>query len=325
MDRDLGFKARTVSPIMLVAFNRPLALTRQLERIEVECSRVVEVFIDGPKSESDPSQLEVIRIASTWAKQTHHDVNIYVSQINFGIREHFPYIAERFFSKHNSGIILEDDIYFSSAFFDYCDNFLSLDTESKLWSICGHNPTSNILSTDSKINYTFLSNIHTIHGWATNANSVERFLEFRAKPASEILKSISSVSKKLTFDPMLRKSFELTWKRKFLRSISENGGGSWDNSWELAGWFNQAHSIMPSFSLTREDNSTNEGGTHSFTRSSTKQIMQFHLPIDYEFSSLERRRDIKMMKVWGITRKYSWAYWGRVRRQLLELENTKIK
>lgn len=311
---------QVLSPVMLIAFNRPKALINQLKRLDNETPRIVEIFIDGEKPEFKDRRLEVINVASAWAERSRHQVNLNTSLFNFGIREHFPRAAEIFFSKHKVGIILEDDITFSANFFQYCDYFLKSKIRHDFWSICGHNPASPPSKRSSKSNSTFLSNIHTIHGWATNHHSIERYLSFRKKSPSEVLKLIEMISRQLTIDPMLRKSIELTWKKKFLRSLSARGGGSWDNSWVLAGWFYGAPSILPSFSLTQEIFSPNEGGTHESRRALKSINIESSLKTNYKFSNVNKRRDIKLMKIWGITRQYSWGYFYRIHKQISELQ-----
>lgn len=308
------------SPVLLIAFNRPKALADQLKRLDSETPRIVEIFIDGERPEFKKRRLEVLRVASAWAERSSHNVNIESPLVNFGIRRHFPHAAEIFFSKHKTGIVLEDDIFFSVNFFQYCDYFLMSDIKHDFWSICGHNPTSPSSKEFLQSNSTFLSNIHTIHGWATTHHSIERYLSFRKKLPSEVLKHIETISRQLTFDPMLRRSIELTWKKKFLRSLSEKGGGSWDNSWELAGWFYGSPSILPTFSLTQEVNSTNEGGTHEKRGTSKSINIDSSLKIDYNYSKIKKKRDIRLMKVWGITRKYSWGYFYRIHKQILEIQ-----
>lgn len=305
-------------PILLIAYNRPAAIANQLKRLEGEPSRHVHVYIDGAKPESELQQDLVIKQAEKWADSTKHKPFIHVNNLNFGIRNHFPYAAQRFFSNFPKGIVLEDDITFSSDFFEYCEFFLSNHNSHTFWSICGYNPILNGKSGFRGEINSFLTAVHTIWGWATSSLSIEHYLSFKTMSQEKILEQIDSFSRNFTIDTRLQRSIELTWKRKFLRSVSTAGGGSWDNAWLLAGWHSKKLSVMPSVSLSEETTVENERGTHDGTRNYKGSHDFQSLGYSRSLAPKRRNRDLKLMKVWGITRAYSWLYSRRIKKQLAD-------
>ena len=303
-------------PIMLMAYNRPKAIFEQFKRLEKVAAREIHLFIDGAKSIDTQAQRKVVSIASKWAESTRHLSFIHIATKNLGIREHFPFAAKVFFNIHSKGIILEDDISFSSDFFPYCERHMSKNVLSETWSISGNSALEKRIRFLDHKNASFYTNIHTVHGFATTSNSVERFLRYRTFSHNKVMAEIEAFSRELTNDPMLRRSIELAWKRKYLRSLGETGGGSWDNTWELAGWNSKLPSLMPCFSLTKEVTTSGEIGTHhSIRRYDTSESFNKSKLSD-QIYQLNQGRDIKMMNIWGITRRYSWAYSLRISSQL---------
>lgn len=310
---------RPCLPILLVAYNRPTTLSIQFERLENISPREIHVFIDGPKQKDIENQNRVIQISKIWAENTLHRPSIHISERNLGIRDHFPLAAERFFSIYSQGLILEDDISFGSNFFEFCEQTSKAFAGKPIWSICGHNPISMVRSSLPHANSSFLTNIHTIWGWATFSTSIEHYLSYRTSPARKVFADIVDISHKFTSDPLLRKAIELTWKRKYLRATSESGGGSWDNIWELAAWNSGLPSVMPNYSLSSEMRQTNESGTHD----SRREYKLFKDLPELQFSSvvspLRKSRDISLLGTWRITRPYAWRYFLRVKQQLRAL------
>ena len=104
------------TPILVIAYNRPNTLGRQLARIESLNRRNVVISIDGAKMNQEESHA-TIKTAENWALQSKHDVNLLVQHKNFGIYLHLPSALNAFFAKFDFGTILEDDIEFIPTFF----------------------------------------------------------------------------------------------------------------------------------------------------------------------------------------------------------------
>lgn len=318
MDRE---KSQKTLPILLIAFNRPKTLQRQFQNLDLLTPRKIVVHVDGARGSKQKSQKEVLALSERWAGESNHEVDIKAKNSNLGLRKHFPVAANDFFGSHKFGIVLEDDIIFGQSFIDLCERVINSRNSENLWSICGHNPYGRIVD-ENKIEINLrLSHIHTIWGWATSSVNIERYLSYATKRKDEMFKDIDSFSSKITRDVLLQRAINLTWRRKITRYFLPNSGGSWDNLWELAGWNSKLPSLMPSHSLSTEFVFPTESGTHSSERTLQRIYGEASVESIERVSAQNNSLDIRMMRMWGISRKYSWGYALRIASQLRNLEN----
>jgi hypothetical protein len=305
-------------PILVIAYNRPKTLGRQLARIESLNRRNVVISIDGAKTNQEESHA-TIKTAENWALQSKHDVNLLVQHKNFGIYLHLPSALNAFFAKFDFGTILEDDIEFIPTFFELMDSKLDQVYFEEFWSICGHNP-SEVRNPSHFVDQTlnlYPSIFHSIWGWSTTAQNAEHFSSNYQKliDFDEMEHILGKTARKLTRDPLLRNAFISTWKRKLSGWNSKRPQSSWDTRWVYEGWKSEKFSLIPSFSLSREDLNQSEGQTHP--HSSKGEIWDSTLSSDLALNIKGRnnRLDISLLRTWGIGRRYSWLYAGRVARQ----------
>lgn len=305
-------------PIMLIAYNRPAALIRQLKSLDNLSPRRVVIYVDGPTDKTLKEQRDVLRIAENWGETCGHFVTIRAQKSNLGIYNHFPKVAEDFFTVNTLGVVLEDDIYFTQGFLQHCEAARHLLQMGELWSVCGHNPLTEKFINTENLFRTLQSHIHTIWGWASSSTSIDSYLQYITKSEREMHKDIEQFAKFITNDPLLRRGIESTWKRKLARSISKNVGGSWDTLWELAGWESKKPSLLPSTSLSVEVSVAGERGTHQSERVPQLITDSALFALDSRMLGHSKRLDLQIMRMWGITRKYSWAYAFRISSQLNE-------
>ena len=315
-------KSREALPILLMAFNRTKTLERQLLNLDSLSPRKIVIHVDGATRSTQESQKSVLKLAECWAEKSEHNIEIKAKDTNLGLLKHFPIAASDFFSSHTFGIILEDDIDFGPSFIDMCEQAFNSKSLNDLWSICGHNPSGKFLKGNRVQVSLRLSHIHTIWGWATSSFNIERYLSYGSKTKDQIFKDIDAFSKEITRDIFLQRSIKLTWRRKIARYLHPNSGGSWDNLWELAGWKSKLPSLMPSHSLSTEFVHPNESGTHASTRAFHKFYSEVPINSISAVSKQSNYLDIQMMKMWGISRKYSWGYALRIASQLRDFDKS---
>ena len=92
-------------PILVIAYNRPRTLGRQLDRIECLDRRNVVISIDGAKTNLEESHA-TIKTAENWALQSKHDVDLLIQRKNLGIYLHLPSALNAFFAKFGLYIII---------------------------------------------------------------------------------------------------------------------------------------------------------------------------------------------------------------------------
>jgi GR25 family glycosyltransferase involved in LPS biosynthesis len=262
-----------------------------------------------------------------WAEHTHHEVQVKIQDKNLGLHLHAQIAYMDFFSRFQYGLVLEDDIEFRKSFIDFLDCNPELLLKTNSWSIEGHNPAFSSY-TDFAFNQTVSfrsTHIHTIWGWASNSVNVEHFLSYVNKSHSfhDLTETIDLFADTVTSDKCLKNAIRATWLRKSLRAMS--GGGSWDNWWELAAWNSGKRSLIPNFSLTREILNQDEGHSHPHLAEGkiwVKNTSELVCLSDLEYSKYEKKLDVELLKVWGITRKYSWARSSLIKRQIGEMRDS---
>jgi hypothetical protein len=309
-------------PILVIAFNRPKTLTRQLHRIEQLKSRKIQISIDGPRNSEDLKVIQEVRFAAEkWAIDSKHEISIFSSNLNLGLHGHFQVAFSKFFGDHLYGLVLEDDIDFNMELVKFIDSNIGHNRYlMDAWSIMGHNPFQVEGTAGSPQVQFFESKVHTIWGWASSSVNVEKFLSFYNADSRErrSAKAINEVAAHLTNDIFLRNAINATWRRKISRAVQ--GGGGWDNWWVIAGWESGLNSLMPNQSLSREELGQTEGQSHQHLTIDPSWSANLKVDVASNFQQLDRKYDRRALKMWGIGRRYSWAYAYRISKELKSFE-----
>jgi hypothetical protein len=255
-------------PILVMAHSRPNNLNTLLSDLEKLSPRQIHVSIDGTDSVSASENL-VYQQACQWQEVSRHRITVEIQPINLGLLGHFKLALEKFFSRYEYGLILEDDIEFKTEFIDFLDQNARDLLRDTYWSICGHNPSPSLL--EGEINQPicfFETRVHTIWGWCSSRESVQKFLEFLnvGNLEEKSLAAIRYGAERFTSNPLLRVQFKSVWKFKLARNLN-SARPNWDNYWVLASWFYDRLSLMSSQTMSWEgrDQSKNQTHPHSKT------------------------------------------------------------
>ena len=130
------------TPILVMAYNRPLTTKRLIDTIEGLPRRNILVSVDGAKLEHVVARQQTMDIFAKWSNESVHEISIIDRPSNLGLYDHFMLALENFFTLYPVGIVLEDDIEFSPTFVEFVDNQTKI-LEDEVWSICGNNPLPN--------------------------------------------------------------------------------------------------------------------------------------------------------------------------------------
>jgi GR25 family glycosyltransferase involved in LPS biosynthesis len=259
-------------------------------------------------------------IAEKWAANSPHRVHVEISLVNLGLHKHFIKAFTNFFSRHEFGIVLEDDIEFRQSFIDYIDQMNLSRGYRNYWSIQGHNPlTQAAVSFETNHTVQFEeTNFHSVWGWASHSESIERMLTFisDANDSNVLIKSVVRGSELFTSDPLLKLAIKNVWLQKLLRARTLNSGG-WDNWWVAAAWLHQTSSIMPNISISRESLIQTEGQSHSHAQKGSRwaETRLEVLSTNSQITKNSNHKEIELLRAWGITRPYSWLYSPRIAKQ----------
>lgn len=305
------------TPILVIGYSRPKTLLRRLETIEKLSNRSVQISLDGARNlQTSLMTQEVRSVAEIWASSSKHKVDIHIQDRNLGIHGHMPIALSNFILNHNKVIVIEDDIEFSKNFIRFVD--LNIDQCLNAFAVQGYNPVGLESALSENSVKTLNTRIPTVWGWAARVESIEFFLDFMHKThnLNSLQYVISQFSKSITKDPLLQNSIQSTWLKKMDRLLKGNGG-SWDNWWVLACWASKKNLLMPNVTLSREDSDQSEGQTHSHISKGQFGLLTHNsFDVDSNPKKLNKRYERKQLSIWGISRKYAWAYAVRILRDL---------
>jgi hypothetical protein len=290
-----------------MAYCRPIEFCRIAYDLESIAPRKIAISIDGPQEGTVAENRAVIDLAKSWKSTSKHEIDIWVSDNNLGLFEHFSLALNRFFSRHEWGLVLEDDLEFRFEMIQFLDTEKARNLLDKYFSICGHNPLSDLSDFDiGEQIHLQETNIHTISGWASSASSVGIFLDLLKNSKSEVVtleNILRDFSHRITRDPVLALSLFNNWSGKIQRAV-RSPKPNWDNYWELAAWHSGKPSVRPTFSLSRESPISfgKQTHTHSFNLQIWPNPSQ---SLNLEFNAvlpLNKTLEIRALRIWGTHR-----------------------
>lgn len=258
-----------IAPVLIIAYNRPENLLRQIEVCTDE-NRPFLISIDGPKGSCDYGAYECASIARTISQQNSLSIGVRIVESNLGCRVGVSTAISWAFGFSDRLIILEDDVTVSANFFSFMDSFLEkFFLDNKIFLVNGWNP----LDFSPSLNKAFyLSRTFSPWGWATWRNRWE-LLDLNLSSFSsdnDILELPTLKNYRLNFQ------FANLYKRKFEECIA--GYDTWDYQFLYSMWLSGAFSIMPVCRLTGNVG-FDQRATH--TKSKLRYIdPSIYLPLD---------------------------------------------
>jgi hypothetical protein len=225
-------------PILITAYNRYKNFKILLNYL-IKYKVKIYVSIDGPKNEYDKiEKLKIIRLIKKYK------IRYRVLKKNYGCQKAIFLALKWFFSIEKQGVILEDDVFPSKFFFDYCEKLLiKHKNNKKIFSISGFNP----LNLENKNQSYFLSKYFMCWGWATWRDRWLVASKFVLKKNNNWLKLLSSKEwKNSILNQLEEKYFEIIFKKIITKEID-----SWAYLWLLIGVSNSSKFIIPFKSLVK--------------------------------------------------------------------------
>lgn len=161
------------APVLVIAYRRPEKVSKVFEAIRNQGPRLVYLFCDGPESIADEkAQNEIARVVDDLSPELK--VLTRFEPMHLGLRGAVTAALDWFFCNESAGVILEDDIVPTPAFFTFCDSALDhYEPDKRIQQISGSNLFGNLLQFSSRH---ILSTRMEVWGWATWA---DRWHDFR--------------------------------------------------------------------------------------------------------------------------------------------------
>jgi len=238
-------------PVLIIGFARLANVAEISERILRNEPCCLFVQVDGGRYK--PNSKEIRNLSLTLSRLNHGatEIHIVVERDNLGIAKNLSKGVGRAFAEHPSVIVLEDDCYPASVFYEFMAAALRLH---------GHNKQIGMISGNAYIKYgkghlfAEVSNVPLTWGWATWRDRWEGFdVQLSNFPHKQITEAISSYSR----SPFIRSH----WTKRVEASIADRN--MWDAQWSVYMWLRGYKCINPSENLV-QNTGIDQSATHTF-------------------------------------------------------------
>jgi hypothetical protein len=222
--------------VLLIVFNRPDKVAASLEQLSRFFSGKLYISCDGPRAGGcDEEKIdEVWKIVDRYKDK----FTIYTQRCgkNIGCRLGVISAIDWFFESEDEGIILEDDIFVTPQFLEFCKrNLEHFRDDSRIGSISGCNPGAHLIE-DS--NSYYFSVFNFIWGWATWKRSWSLY----RKDMEYCDEWISSGGLKSIF---WGSTFIESYWEKVFSAVKDGRVDTWDAQWAYTCWSNNLLCVMP--------------------------------------------------------------------------------
>ena len=224
--------------VLVLAFNRPERTAQLLEKIQqLYRPRTLYLAVDGPRAGHPTDAVKVGKVAAL-AESIPAEIRVHklTREKNLGCRRAVSEAITWFFRQETAGIILEDDINPSRAFFDFCDEGLQrFENDPAVFHINGYLSTG---SYHTRKDCLYRTTFPHVWGWAT----WRRAWNFYDDACMEGSRSASeNAIAYATTDPDTRRFYDLAFE------LTRQGKlDSWAFRWMLSSWRQAAVAIAPS-------------------------------------------------------------------------------
>jgi hypothetical protein len=261
----------TVSPVLLLIFNRPDTTARVMEAIRGARPQRLYVAADGARNiAGEHEQCKEARCIAT-AVDWECEVKTLFRDVNLGCRFGVSTAIDWFFSHENEGIILEDDCVPSKSFFVYCDELLErFRHDNRIMCISGANFQQGRAVTPYSY---YFSRYPHCWGWASWRRAWRHFdRRIDHWPAYRDSRALESWS---DGDP----TFVDYWTDTFDR-VAAGGIDSWGYIWTLSCWAQHGLTCLPVKNLvTNIGFGANATHTTSATSASNLRREELEFPL----------------------------------------------
>lgn len=236
-----------LAPITLFVYNRPEHTLRTLEALaknDLAEQSVLYIYSDGPKKDASVQDLSAINATREVLRQKKwcKEVEIYESDINYGLADSIVKGVSEVVQKHGKIIVLEDDIVTSPGFLKYMNDALTLyENEERVMHISGYFPP---VMNPHELPNTFFYNQTSCWGWATWNRAWQHF----NLSAKDLLAKIKNNS--------LEYSFNLDNTYPFIDHLEKNANGTmktWAIKWYASVFIKKGLCLHPNLSLVRNE------------------------------------------------------------------------
>ncbi len=317
-----------LAPIAFFCFNRAdktkLALEALVKNHLAKDSEIY-IFCDGPRNIKDLSHIEEVhKVVESFKgfKKKH----VFKREINYGPQFSIIYGINQVFEKHNSIIVIEDDIITSKDFLKFINNSLEFYKDEKnIWCVTGFNYPNSLISypKNYKEDIFFVKGKNASWGWGGWKDRWQK-IDFDVKDYEAFKQNPESI-----------KSFNRAGSNMFdmLRMQKEGRIKAWDIQMCYAMFKNSGYALHPIKPITKNIG-FDASGTHT---ESNQDITNFDFENFSDFklkklsdipnnnlaekSYLDYHRDPFFLVKWAKSKKkrknFKWFFWGIISCEIL--------
>ena len=233
----------TQNAVLMLVFNRPDVTRKVFEAVRQAKPPRLYIAADGarpnrPDDESATAEVRAIFNNIDWPCE----VKTRFLTSNLGCRNAVSSAIDWFFANEEQGIVLEDDVLPSPAFFTYCDTMLErYKNDERVFSVVGNNLVEPWYQHPESY---FFSKVFFVWGWASWRRAWQHY-DVGMTQWPETRLQVDQPPYKPA-QKLHRAYWDLVFDLAFKNQIS-----TWDHQWTYAHWKNKALSVTPAKNLVR--------------------------------------------------------------------------
>ena len=229
-----------VTPILLIAFNRPLLTQKVFEKIREAKPNKLYIAIDGPRKDNKFDHEKIKKVLKIFTNiDWECEIFFLKKDTNIGCKFAVSGAIDWFFKHENKGIILEDDCVPNSDFFIFCEELLSkYENNTQIQMITGDNFQDGIIRGNCSY---YFSKLTHVWGWATWKRAWDNY---------DVNMSFwPSFKNSLEFKNIFSSKVATRYFSLIFDSVHKGKIDTWDYQWTACLWFNQGLCITPNKNL----------------------------------------------------------------------------
>lgn len=233
----------TQNAVLMLVFNRPDVTEQVFQAVRNARPPRLYVAADGPRP-GRPQDEETTALVREVFKQVDWPCEVHTRFLteNLGCRNAVSSAIDWFFSKEEQGIVLEDDVLPSPAFFSYCDTMLErYKHDERVFSVVGNNLVEPWYQHPESY---FFSKVFFVWGWASWRRAWQHY-DVNMAAWSNTRLQVNALPYKPN-QKLHHAYWDLVFDLAFKNQIS-----TWDHQWTFAHWENDAVCVTPANNLVR--------------------------------------------------------------------------
>lgn len=242
------------SPIAVFLYNRPdksYSCLKSLSQNQGFNDSPLYIFIDGPKSNKDKSQIEgVKKIVADFEFKNLKEVQ--ASNSNKGLANSVFQGVDKILSLYDTVIVIEDDLILSPLFLNFMNKCLKKYNTNDIYQVSGYVWGGSLKNT----NHPFLIPNVNSWGWATWRS---KWINFQLGKINN--ENLNDFDVKTIYDFNLKNSYNYF---KILKKHIRGKVDSWAIQWYYFVFINKGYTIYPPTSLLA-NNGMDGSGTHTLS------------------------------------------------------------